>query len=145
MHATKTGWWDIIEVMEFVHVIGYYILWHYTKAWKDFLRVMENYLWFVGNYFSINLLLGTLFAPWRRLHESGGKGTKESFLGAFLINTLMRFVGFGARLFIIISGAFSLLLIIALGFVAAIAWLLLPVIVFLLFFAGVGYVTSALI
>jgi hypothetical protein len=131
--------------MEFVHVVWYYIFWHYTKAWKDLLRVIDNYLWFIGNYFSINLLLGTLFSPWRRLKISGGRGQADGFFAALLINTLMRLVGFIFRLFVILSGACAILITLFLGFVAIVLWLVLPLVVFMLFFAGVGYITKSLL
>ena len=122
----------------------YYILWHYTKAWSDMMRIIGNYLWFVGNFFSINLLLQTLLSPWRRLSVSSGRHGEEGFFGALIINTLMRFVGFFIRLFTIIIGSVSLLGTMFLGFVLALAWLALPLIVFFLFFAGLGYLFGAI-
>lgn len=137
VHVTKTSRKDIIKVMEFVQVLWYYTIWHYTKAWGDIFRIIANYLWFVGNFFSINLLLRTLFSPWRRL---GARSGEESIFGTLVINFLMRFIGFGMRLGTVIVGALSLLLTMALGSIVLLAWLFLPIIVFFLFFAGLGYV-----
>jgi hypothetical protein len=130
--------------MGFVQVLWYYILWHYTKAWADLLRIIGNYFWFVSNFFSINLLLQTLFSPWRRLSISGGRGGEESFIGALIINTIMRFVGFFARIFTIVFGIVALAVTAALSVAAILVWLFLPVIVFLLFFAGLGYIIGVL-
>ncbi|MBU6390285.1 hypothetical protein KGQ31_01920 [Patescibacteria group bacterium] len=130
--------------MEFAEVAGYYLLWHYTKALADLARIVSNYLWFIGNYFSINVLLRTLFSPWRRLAVTSGRGGEESFLGAFIINTIMRFVGFLVRAFTILFGALALAAVAVLGIGAFAAWLLLPVIIFFLFFAGLGYVITAI-
>lgn len=130
--------------MGFVQVLWFYILWHYTKAWQDLFRVIGNYLWFVGNYFSINLLLGTLFSPWRRMAIVGGKGTSDSFLGALLINTFMRVVGFLMRSITILVGAFVLFVCITLSCALIIVWLLLPVIVFFMFFAGLGQIIKSI-
>jgi len=126
--------------MGFVQVLYYYIVWHYTKAWSDMFRVIGNYLWFVSNFFSLELLARTLFSPWRRLAISGGKGKEDSFFGALAVNTLMRLVGFGIRAVTIIAGALTLLLVVVVGCFAALAWLVFPAVVFFLFFAGLGYV-----
>ncbi len=122
--------------MAFVQIFWYYIVWHYTKAFRDIFRITLNYLWFIENFFSINLLMRTLISPWRRLSISGGKGKEDSFFGAFLINTLMRLVGFLIRSVTIIFGALSLLATFALGFIFIILWLFLPFIIFILFLAG---------
>ena|SRR3989338_3990678 len=126
--------------MGFVQVLYYYIVWHYTKAWSDMFRVIGNYLWFVSNFFSLELLARTLFSPWRRLAISGGKGKEDSFFGALAVNTLMRLVGFGIRAVTIIAGAITILITGAISCLAAIVWLLFPAIVFLMFFAGLGFV-----
>ncbi|MEK7575131.1 MAG: hypothetical protein AAB511_02785 [Patescibacteria group bacterium] len=126
--------------MAFVQVLSFYILWHYTKAWQDLFRIISNYLWFVSNYFSIGLLWRTLFDPWRRMSIVGGKGSKDSFVGAILINTFMRAVGFLIRTVTILGGLFVLLIAVSLSCILILAWAFLPVIVFILFFAGLGQI-----
>ena len=129
--------------MTFVQTLWFYILWHYTKAWQDIFRIIGNYLWFIGNFFSINLLLRTLFQPFHRLSITGGKGREDSFFGALLINTLMRGVGFLVRSVTILVGAAALFLAIAFSCAFLVVWLFLPVIVFFLFFGGLGQVMKA--
>jgi hypothetical protein len=124
--------------MAIVQILWFYILWHYTKAWQDLFRIIGNYLWFVGNYFSLGLLSRTLFSPWRRLAIVGGKGTPDSWFGAILINTFMRGVGFIARSFTIIAGSVVLFSCLVFSSVLLFVWLLLPIVVFFLFFAGLG-------
>ncbi len=128
--------------MESVQVLGYYILWHYTKAWKDIARIVGNYLWFTVNFFSIGLLFKTLLSPWRRLNVSSGRHGEESMFGAFVINTLMRLIGFFARLFVIVAGIISCAAVIAGGLALLVIWLLLPVIIFFSLFIGVGYLLN---
>lgn len=103
------------------------------------IRVVGNYLWFVANFFSLKLLARTLFSPWRRLSVSGGRGKEDSFFGALAINTLMRLVGFGIRAATIVAGAVALFITVLISCLAALAWFVFPVIVFFLFFAGLGY------
>jgi len=131
--------------MAIFQVIWFYILWHYTKAWQDIFRIIGNYLWFVGNFFSINLLLRTLFFPWKRLSVKGGKGTSDSFLGAVLVNIMMRVIGFLARTLTIVAGICSLFLTLILSAILMAAWLFLPVIVFFLFFGGLGQVLKSVL
>lgn len=131
--------------MVFVQVLWYYALWHYTKAWADMIRIVRNYLWFIANFFSIVLLARTLFSPWRRLSVSGGKGGEESVIGAFLINVLMRGIGFLARGFVIFLGVLSLIATVFLALICAVLWVLLPAIIFILFFGGVAKFTEALV
>ncbi|MDO8663970.1 MAG: hypothetical protein Q7K44_00230 [Candidatus Liptonbacteria bacterium] len=131
--------------MAFVQVLWFYILWHYTKAWQDIFRIIGNYLWFVDNFFSINLLLKTLLSPWRRLSIRGGKGTEDSFFGAFLINTIMRGVGFLIRSITILIGAVAVFMTIIFSFAFVIVWFFLPIIAFFLFFGGVGQIMKAIL
>lgn len=109
------------------------------------MRLVSNYLWFVGNFFSINLLLKTLISPWKRLSVSGGKGGEESFVGAFIINTLMRIVGLFIRLFTISIGVVCLIAVVGLSVLVALVWLCLPAIIIGMFFAGVGYISNAIL
>lgn len=102
-----------------------YLLWHYVYAWADILRLYWNFSWFLWNFFSIPLLLGTLFSPWKRLHEVKTKATAGA-LGSFIINTILRFVGFIARLATIVVGlaALTMLLVLAVAFI--VLWPLMP-------------------
>ena len=128
---------DIIIIMKIVQIFWFYFFWHYTLAWKDFLRVVNNVLWFIANYFSIALLGKTLFSPWRRLVEHGGKGTGQSYLAAFILNFISRFIGFLVRSVTISFGMLSLALTIFIGIILAFAWLILPLIIPVLLFSGI--------
>lgn len=126
--------------MVFVHLFSLYIFWHYTKAWRDIFRIIGNYVWFVSNYFSIRLLWRTLFDPWRRMAIVGGKGTGDSVVGAILVNTFMRGVGFLMRSITIFVGSLALLLTILCSCFLVFLWVTLPLVVFFLFFAGIGQI-----
>lgn len=130
--------------MEFVQILGYYIFWHYTKALKDIVRIIVNYLWFAVNFFSIGLLFKTLLSPWRRLNVSSGRHGEESIFGAIIINVLMRFIGFFARLAVIIFGIVSCVIVIVGGIAFVLLWLLLPAIIIILFFAGVRSILNGI-
>lgn len=131
--------------MRLVQVLWFYILWHYTKSWTDFVRVISNYLWFISNFFSIKLLSRTLFSPWRRLSIAGGKGQEDSFAGALLINTIMRGVGFLIRVVTIVVGCIAIVAGILFTGILFVLWLLFPAVVFFLFFGGLGKILQGLL
>lgn len=89
-----------------------------------------NLLWFISNFFSIELLVGTLFSPWKRLAKDEYGGGDSNFFTNFIVNVLMRISGFLIRSVTIVIGSIALLLtaiFLALGFIF---WLLLPFIFF---------------
>ncbi len=104
-----------------------YLLWHYTTAWSDLIRLYTNAVWFFWHFFSIRILVGTLLAPWHRLREASSKET-AGFLGSLIINLILRMIGFVARTVIILSGFLTLVLfsLFSLAFFAL--WLVLPIV-----------------
>ncbi|MDO8594136.1 MAG: hypothetical protein Q7R93_01300 [bacterium] len=105
-----------------------YLLWHYTLAWGDLLRLYQNFSWFLWNFFSIRILSVTLFSPWRRIQEASSKSS-GGFLGRFIISTLLRFIGLFVRLFSILSGLASLC-VLSVGFlIFLVMWPLLPIVI----------------
>ena len=102
-----------------------YLVWHYAFAWADLARLYRNLAWFLWNFFSISLLLRTLFSPWRRLREGAQKDT-GGLLGSLIMNTILRFVGFFARVATILFGLASLALLSVAGVAFLVLWPLLP-------------------
>jgi hypothetical protein len=92
--------------MWFLALFPIYFVWHYTQAIKDYWFVSRNLIWFVYNFFSIDILLKTLFSPWRRLGKDD-TSEKPSFLTNLIINVLMRISGFIIRVFSLILGMAS--------------------------------------
>ena len=116
--------------MSYFQLLFSYLLWHYTVAWSDLYRLYRNFSWFLWNFFSFKILLGTFFSPWHRLREGARKET-AGFLGSFIINLILRCVGLVARSATILTGLASLVLL-AVFFVAFVAlWPLLPLLVFI--------------
>lgn len=111
--------------------------WYYTGATKSLLRIWRDFIIFVREYYSIPLLLRTLFAPWRKdiTRRPRGLDIKKLF-EAFTFNLISRSIGFVVRFFTVIVGLICLLGVIILGFLAFIIWLVLPVL--LIFFVLLG-------
>ena len=76
--------------------------------------------------FSVNQLLKTLFAPWRRIISYPGASLDERFR-AWGDNLFSRMIGFVVRFFVLLTALLSLALIMALTVVELIVWPLLPV------------------
>ena len=136
MHLIYSGG-IIIHMINFAVFISEYFWWHYTKAIGEIFDMWKNFLWFLSHYFSIRIFLKTLAAPMWRLQEKGGRGFRpEEWAQNFLMNIMMRIVGFFARSFMLIIG-FSVLTLtfVSLPFVM-ILWLALPALVPVLFFGG---------
>jgi len=110
------------------------ISWHYTVAYKEVLGLCQNFIWFTLHLFSVKDLSKTLFYPWQRLGERYQGGFDISaWFSTFVINTLMRLVGFLVRLFVIIVGLFCTFIVCVLSVVLIVVWTLIPILlVFLL-------------
>lgn len=111
--------------------------WYYFEAVKGLITIWKNFIIFVREYYSIPLLLQTLFHPWRRDITKYGRGFSfKNFFETLTFNLISRSIGFIVRLFIIIIGLICLIGVIVFGLLALIIWLVLPVI--LLFFVIIG-------
>ena len=114
---------------------GSYLLWHYTLAWADLLRLYRNFTWFLWSFFSVSLLFHTLFAPWKRLHENSKKEL-GGFLGSAILNLILRFIGFFARAFSILTGLVAIVLLTIFAAAFFVLWPLMPLIVVVLILNG---------
>ena len=125
--------------MGLFNIVPYYVQWHYTIALNDFYRLWSNALWFIRHFFSISVLLHTLFLPFERLHETYEKGFNlENFFAALVVNTLMRIVGAIVRLFFVALGIIFLAFVCLAGFVTLFIWFLFPIAIALLFIMGLS-------
>ncbi len=114
--------------MKFFMIAPYYLYWHYTRGITELSKNLLNFLIFELNFFSVKDLLLTLFAPFQRLRESYGNSIVdfESIASAFVVNTLMRIIGFIVRSVILIVAFIVLLISTLLVPVLLILWLVLP-------------------
>ena len=125
--------------MRFLRLPFQYGQWHYGAAWIDILRVYTNCTWFVWHFFSISLLLKTLFQPFQRIHDTyttDSDHVVEDFFGTLVVNGAMRVVGACMRLFLIALGAVVLAVELLLGLAVCALWPVLPVLCGALLFVG---------
>ena len=124
--------------MNIVRIFIYYWLWHYSRAILDIFSIWNNFFHFIFNYFSIPLLLRTLFYPWKKIHEEyGGSINVSRFFGTVFINLVMRLVGFIIRSATIIVGLICIVIAFFVGLLALAIWLLLPFFIISLIYAGI--------
>lgn len=100
--------------------------WWYGAGWKlafdrAVLRIAGLY-----DYFSIDLLLKTLFSPFRQISAGGVDGPINIKIRAFFDQLLSRIIGAIVRLIVIAIGSLTLLLSIIFAVVYLLGWAILP-------------------
>lgn len=124
-------------------LIKNYIAWHYTQALVDLWHLTANMMWFLYHFFSMNILVRTLFARWRRLGEPLPSGFHPGrWLGSLFVNLMMRIVGFFARITLLSIGVISIILASIGALLVFLGWFFLPVILIGIFILGGDLVFS---
>ena len=129
--------------MRFSLIFLNYVAWHYSEGIANAFTNLKNLVSFVYDFFSINNLARTLFAPWRKLGEPyPNRFDLPAFFTALIINTLMRIVGFLIRASVLITGLILFTLSLVLAILAFALWLLLPLVLFVLLVYGLYFLVS---
>ena len=121
-----------------------YIVWHYGRGTSDVITIWKNLLWFIYNFFSIPQLVGNLFSPWRAISDRRThKDINISEIASvFIINTIMRIVGFLIRSIFLIVGVVAGVMLFVIGILAFLSWLILPFLLLALVVTGVVLLTG---
>ena len=120
------------------NIVFQWISWQFFEVPKEILKAWKNFLKFNLNYFSIPLLLRTLFSPWRRYKMFRGKGFDiGKFFEVLVSNLIFRLLGAIIRSFLIFIGLLVELFIIFAGIIIFIGWLILPVLLIAGFIFGI--------
>ena len=107
--------------------IFHYFSWHFLEAPRNILAAWKNFLKFNLNYFSISLLLRTLFSPWHKYAWSYPRGFYPGkYLEIFVSNLISRTLGAILRVFMIIIGILAEIFIVFFGILILLSWLALP-------------------
>jgi len=105
-----------------------FLQWWYTRGWGIYFLGFRDRLRNTADFFSIGLLLKTLFAPFRQIsaNERGENGGPQAALVAFFDRLLSRVIGCIVRICVIVGGLVSLVLILVGGLAISILWPLIP-------------------
>jgi hypothetical protein len=124
--------------MSVLSLFSLYFLWHYSRALRDLFGLWSNFLWFIGNLFSVSTLLRTLIQPLKLIEEDKGSFLTDpsEYAQSLLVNVIMRIVGTITRLTLIIIALALWLFLLVFGAAALILWLLLPPALILLILWG---------
>ena len=115
--------------------------WQYIESPQTLFKVWKNFLSFNLSFFSIPLLLKTLFYPWRKYHESYGRGFDiKRFFSALTFNSISRLLGALVRTILILAGLLIETLVIGLGALLLIGWILLPIILLGILILGIYFI-----
>lgn len=100
--------------------------WWYTRGWKVFITKLMDKLRNAADFFSISLLIRTLFAPFKQIDANGGGNALADKMRAFGDRLMSRFIGAVMRLGILIVGLVLLILESIVGLVLIMLWPLMP-------------------
>lgn len=102
------------------------VSWWYTTAWKNLARTIQRRIERALDFFSVGLLLRTLFDPFRQIAAVRGQGNINQQFHAWADRSFSRFVGAFIRgTFIIVGGLVTAFLCIF-GVVQMLIWPVLP-------------------
>ena len=109
-------------IMFIVGLLG----WWYGPGWQQAARRVIARLAGTADFFSIGLLLRTLFAPFRQISAGSVRGSLSVVLHAWLDKLISRLIGAMVRSAMIVTGVLILALQGLVGGLLIIGWLFVP-------------------
>lgn len=113
-------------------LVSQFLFWYFVKVPAKIIEGWFNFLKFNMEFFSMPLLLKTLFSQWRRYGWSYPRGLDiPKMLEIFFSNLILRVLGMVMRLILIAIGFISEIVIFVIGAFVLAGWLALPLLLFL--------------
>lgn len=105
--------------------------WWYVEGWRLYFVGLGKRLKNAADFFSLGLLVGNLFAPFRQISAEDYTGTVPLVqqFSNFLGKLLSRLIGAIVRIFLLIIGIIVIIIQAVGGIVLAVVWPLLPLMV----------------
>lgn len=113
--------------------------WWYGAGWQQRFTILKERLAMTVDYFSIDLLAKTLFAPFRQISAGNVNGPVGVKLQAFFDRLISRLIGAMVRSTMIVIGFGAIFIHSLIGIITVVVWAfipLLPLFGLLLFSAG---------
>lgn len=101
--------------------------WWYTRGWKLTSSKLSNRLKNAADFFSIGLLVGNLFAPFRQISASETSASGQ-WLSVFFDKLLSRVIGALVRFLLLIVGIVTIILQAVSGVLLVVVWPLIPLV-----------------
>jgi hypothetical protein len=111
--------------------------WWYGSGWLDITRRIGNRVVAILHLFSVSILLGTLFAPWKRIVTPPGRSI-EQILRGMVDNLVSRTIGFFVRISVLCIVVILTAIATVVGFVMVATWPLIPVAVIYSLYRGIA-------
>jgi hypothetical protein len=108
-----------------VMLVAAFFSWWYGPGWKQVMGSFGPRLKGVRESFSVDLLIPTLFAPWKQITSQPGRSLEDRF-HAWVDNTFSRIIGFFVRSGVLFAAFVSIAAVILLTILEVIVWPLLP-------------------
>lgn len=122
------------------NIIFQWFSWRFFQMPKKIINAWKNILKFYFDYFSIPLLIKTLFSPWRRYAWSYGKGFDLGrYFEVWISNAISRTIGAILRTGLIIVGLWFELFLLLAGGTVLLTWFIFPWL--LIIGLGIGILT----
>jgi hypothetical protein len=102
------------------------LTWWYGKGWLELVRGIRHRIKRTYLGFSVDILLRTLFAPWRRIVAAESDNIIDQLRG-LIDNLISRFVGLAVRLLALATAGIVLIGTIVIGGILILFWPITPV------------------
>jgi hypothetical protein len=100
--------------------------WWYGPGWRERVTAMRENLASTMDYFSIGLLLKTLFSPFRQISAGQVRGPLAVQMRAFFDRLISRCIGAMIRITIMIVGLVAILFSAVVGVIGLVLWAFIP-------------------
>lgn len=115
----------MVRYNEIMVILGM-LSWWYSTGWKLRLLRLREKIAATVDYFSIDLLLRTLFSPFRQISAGRVDGPLNVKMRAFFDRLISRMIGAMVRMFMIVVGSVAILLHVLVGGITLLAWAFVP-------------------
>jgi len=119
-----------MEINSKQNIFKVWLFWYFYEMPNFLLEVWKNYILFALNYFSLPILLKSLFSPWHKYKWNYPKGFDVGeFLSTLISNVFSRIIGALMRIVLIVIGILFQVFVIFAGFIIFLLWILIPFII----------------
>ena len=104
-----------------------FLSWHYSEGIKIYLKQYTHFLKYIVHFFSLSLLVKTLFSPWKKMLIENESGFNLSrYFQNLSFNLISRGIGAVVRTLLLITGIIFLTLVFMAGLIDLLLLLILP-------------------